>query len=274
LAGGTGTLIDPLSGLIADLSIRARLPQIEVAVGDDVTSLVFRVLDPPTAADKAALANFAERHGLQVFLQPGGLDSVFPLYPDEPRPLSYRLDEFDLGIEFEATDFVQVNRSVNEQLVSRVIELLQVAETDRVLDLYCGIGNFSLPLARRAAQVLGLEIEQTQVTRAVDNAARNGLENVEFRSRDLSRLDGRERWIAEQWDRVLLDPARSGAAEPVAHMRAIGAARIVYVSCHPGTLARDAGSLVRDAGYRLEAAGIVDMFPHTAHVESIAVFVK
>jgi len=274
LAAGTGGLIDPLSELIAGLSIRSRLPQIELAAGDDVTTLVFRVLDPPSDADRLALSQFGRQHNLQIVLQPGGPDSLESLFPETPVTLSYALPEFDLDIEFAATDFVQVNSRVNELLIATAIDLLQLSGQQRVLDLYCGIGNFSLPLARRAAHVLGLEGESAQVSRARENARHNGLQNVEFLTADLSQVDGSESWLRQNWDRVLLDPARSGAQEIVIRLAAVAASRIVYVSCHPGTLARDAGLLVREAGYRLEAAGIVDMFPHTGHVESMAVFSK
>jgi 23S rRNA (uracil1939-C5)-methyltransferase len=272
LAKPVDSLIDPLSELIERLSIRNRLPQIEVAVADNVTTLVFRVLDPPTAEDEAALTVFAREHGVQISLQSGGLDTVQPMQP--PLPLTYTLPDFDIEIEFEATDFIQVNGRVNRLMVAAAIDLLQVSDEHRVLDLFCGIGNFSLPLARQASHVLGIEGEVRQVERARQNASRNNIDNCEFRCADLSVADSKERWLGASWDRVLLDPARSGAQELVSKMSSIGAERLVYVSCHPGTLARDAGILVREQGYQLEAAGIIDMFPHTAHVESIAVFQK
>jgi 23S rRNA (uracil1939-C5)-methyltransferase len=273
LADPVGSLIDPLSELIGRLSIRSRLPQIEVAVGDNVTELVFRVLDPPTADDRSVLAAFAASKGVQVALQHGGPDSVEPLAGDA-LPLIYSLPDFGIDIEFGATDFVQVNGNVNRLMVAKAIELLDVSADQRVLDLYCGIGNFSLPLATRAKRVLGIEGESWQVDRARENAARNGIRNCEFTKTDLSAIDGGESWIRAGWDRVLLDPARSGALEAVGQIDRIGASRIVYVSCHPGTLARDAGILVHEKEYRLEAAGIIDMFPHTGHVESLAVFQK
>jgi 23S rRNA (uracil1939-C5)-methyltransferase len=275
LAAPLDSLIDPLSDLIGKLTIRTRLPQIEVAVADNAVTLVFRVLDPPTDEDKTLLAAFGEEHSVQMFLQPGGLDSIAPLSPGaELEALYYRLDEFDISIEFEGTDFIQVNRGVNARMVSHAIELLQPGAEDRVLDLYCGIGNFSLPLARHCAYVLGIEGEQRQVERARANAERNGIENCDFLSTDLSKIDGSESWLGEHWDSVLLDPARSGAMEVVNHIQALNPQRIVYISCHPGTLARDSGELVQKHGFHLEAAGIIDMFPHTAHVESIAVFDK
>lgn len=275
LAKPVDGLIDPLSDLIGRLSVRRRLPQVEVAVADNVTELVFRVLDPPTENDIAELAAFAAEFNVQIALQPGGPDSVYHLASASPvQPLHYSLPEFDVTIGFDATDFVQVNGPVNRLMVSRAIELLALEPEHRVLDLYCGIGNFSLPIARKAGHVLAIEGEAQQVRRANDNAQLNNIGNCEFRQADLTKITGDERWVREPWDRVLLDPARSGALEVVESIPVIGAPRIVYVSCHPGTLARDAGILVRQHGYTLEAAGIIDMFPHTGHVESLAVFQK
>jgi 23S rRNA (uracil1939-C5)-methyltransferase len=268
-------MIDSLSDLVGRLSIRARLPQIEVAVADNDIALVFRVLDPPTDADKAEFIAFGEAKGVRIYLQPAGLDSVALLYPESQlEPLHYSLAAFDISIAFEPVDFVQVNKDINERMVSFAIEQLQVGPDDRVLDLYCGIGNFSLPLARQAGTVLGVEGEASLVARAGENAKRNKLTNAEFRVADLSKIDGSEAWVRSGWDRVLLDPARSGAADVVSRMHLFGPQRIVYVSCHPGTLARDAGTLVHEQGYRLAAAGIIDMFPHTAHVESVGIFTR
>jgi 23S rRNA (uracil1939-C5)-methyltransferase len=272
LAHPVDGLLDPLSDLIGRLSIRSRLPQIEVAIADNVTSLVFRVLDPPGGEDIEALRAFGTEHGLQIGIQPGGPDSIVPLLGEEA--LIYELPDFDVEIAFGATDFVQVNGSVNRRMVKLAVDLLQVEADNAVLDLYCGIGNFSLPLARKARQVLAVEGEAKQVERGRSNADRNGIANCEFRQADLSHIDGTESWLGNGWDRMLLDPARSGAQEIVACAPRIGASRIVYVSCHPGTLARDDGTLVHTHGYDLEAAGIIDMFPHTGHVESLAVFQK
>lgn len=274
LARPVDGLLDALSELVGSLGIRSRVPQIEVAVADSATALVFRVLDAPDSADREQLAAFAARFDVQVWLQPGGLGSLVPLAPADPVPLSYDLPAFDVTIRFEPVDFVQVNGEINRLMVERAIALLDVDSTHRALDLYCGIGNFSLPLARRAAEVLGIEGEETLVARAAANAARNGITNARFRRADLSAVDGREDWMRQTWDRLLLDPARNGAAELVEHLPRLAPGRVVYVSCHPGTLARDAGVIVNTHGYRLEAAGIIDMFPHTAHVESVAVFTK
>lgn len=274
LAHPVDALIDPLSELVGSLSIRRRVPQIEVAVGDDRTALVFRVLDPPGDDDLRALRAFADEHAVEVLLQSGGPQDVATLSGEPATPLEYFLPDFDLCIAFGPTDFVQVNGAVNRRLVGHATDLLDVDPSHRVLDLFCGIGNFTLPLARRGDRVLGIEGEAAQVERARQNARSNGIENCEFRVADLAAVDGGESWFGEGWDRLLLDPARSGAEALARSMARLGPSRIVYVSCHPGTLARDAGILVREQGYRLEAAGIVDMFPHTGHVESIAVFQK
>lgn len=274
LASPVDSLLDPLSEMIGQLGISARVPQVEVATGDNVTELVFRVLDPPSDADLAVLSDFAATHDLQIALQSGGPDSVVPLNADDYKALVYELPDFSIDIEFRATDFVQVNGPVNRLMVSAAIDYLDLDADHSVLDLYCGIGNFSLPLARRAARVLGVEGEKPQVDQSRHNAARNDIANCEFRQADLGKIDGSESWLRQGWDRLLLDPARTGAAEIVGCVEVTGAPRIVYVSCHPGTLARDAATLVHDKGYSLEAAGIIDMFPHTGHVESVAVLQK
>ena len=275
LATPVDSMLDDLSELVGGLSLRARLPQIEVAVAENDIALVFRVLDPPNDADIGLFRAFGKDHGLRIYLQTGGLDTVALLYPESVSDsLFYTLPEFDIRVDFEPIDFVQVNSEINQRMVHFAVEQLDAGPDDRVLDLFCGIGNFSLPLARKAGTVLGVEGEQTLVRRATENAALNGLENVSFRVADLSKIDGTEGWVREGWDRMLLDPARSGADEVVTRMHLFKPQRIVYVSCHPGTLARDADTLVHEQGYKLESAGIIDMFPHTAHVESIAVFTK
>ncbi|MBT8091526.1 MAG: 23S rRNA (uracil(1939)-C(5))-methyltransferase RlmD [Gammaproteobacteria bacterium] len=273
LAEPVDDMIAELSELVGSLSIRARVPQIEVAVAENAIALVFRVLDPPSTADKAALIKFGEDRQLRIYLQSGGLHTIEILYaPGSLEPLHYTLPDFDIEIAFEPVDFVQVNSEINRRMVRFAVDQLGARTGDRVLDLYCGIGNFSLPLARTAGTVIGVEGDAGLVARANDNALRNGIENAEFRVADLSKIDGTEGWIKAGCDRMLLDPARSGAAEVVERMHLFEPQRIVYVSCHPGTLARDAGTLVNEKGYQLEAAGIIDMFPHTAHVESVAIF--
>ena len=268
-------LLDRLSELIGSLSIRSRLPQIEVAVAENATSLVFRVLDSPTDSDLSLFKEFGEERDMRIYLQTGGPESISLLQPAGPLPpLSYTLPDFDIVIEFEATDFVQVNGAVNRRMVATALELLNPGPDDRILDLFCGIGNFSLPLARHCSHVLGVEIDQSLVARAKANAERNGISNCEFCAADLNLIDGTEPWLNRNWTGLLLDPARSGALEVVRHVGRIEPSRIVYISCHPESLARDLNALVVHAGFRLEAAGIIDMFPHTGHVESIALLKK
>lgn len=271
LAEPVGALIEPLAELIGELSIRERLPQIEVAVAENATALVARVLDEPSVADKALLSGFAARHGVEFYLQPGGLDTVAPLAPPA-TPLRYRLPEFDVEIGFTPSDFIQVNADINAKAVSLALSLLEPAPGDTVLDLFCGLGNFTLPLARRAARVMGVEGEAGLVERARANARANGIDNTEFHVADLARDPGDLSWARESSQRVLLDPPRAGAAGVLPLIGRLRPARIVYVSCHPASMARDAGVLVNELGFRLHAAGVMDMFPHTAHVESIAVF--
>lgn len=266
-------LIEPLSVLVGGLAIRSRLPQVEATVADNATALVLRVLDPPTPADLEAMAAFAAEHGVRIYLQPGNPESVSLLDTGGPQEdLYYRLPSFDVALTFGPTDFIQVHAEVNRLMVDRAVELLAPTPADRVLDLYCGIGNFTLPLARRAGAVSGLEGAAAAVLRGRHNAARAGLTNAVFTEADLAGAGVEGAWTRERFDLVLLDPPRTGAAELLPALGRLAPRRIVYVSCHPGTLARDAGILVRDHGYNLVQAGVMDMFPHTSHVESMAVF--
>jgi len=269
-------LIVPLSELLTALSVRNRVPQIEVAVADNAVALVVRVLEPLTDADRALLLGFGREHSVQMFLQPGGYETVAPMEPVEP--LAYRLPSFDLTLQFLPTDFIQVNGPLNLQMIDRAVALLALTPDDRVLDLFCGLGNFSLPLARRAGQVVGVEGEASLVARARDNAARNGLENAQFFTANLADESLGSGQFSNVWagkfDKVLLDPPRAGAKEVLPVVAKSGADTVLYISCHPGSLARDAGILVHEHGYKLQAAGVMDMFPHTAHVESAALFVK
>ncbi|HYW93217.1 MAG TPA: 23S rRNA (uracil(1939)-C(5))-methyltransferase RlmD [Gammaproteobacteria bacterium] len=269
-----GDRLEALSGLIGSLDIRRRVPQVEVAVGDDAIALVLRVLAEPGAADRERLGAFAQREGIRIYLQPGGTDSVRPLEGDD-APLRYALDEGNITIGFRPTDFTQVNPGINRVMVDQAMALLRPQGT-RVLDLFCGLGNFTLPLARRARQVTGVEGDATLVRRARENAAANRLANVTFHAADLHdpALLRDAPWFAQRFDRVLLDPPRSGAREVLDRIAAAGAERVVYVSCHPASLARDAGILAGDHGYRLEAAGVMDMFPQTSHVEAMACFAR
>jgi len=271
LAPPAGKLIDPLATLVAGLSIAARVPQAEVAVSEQTCAIVLRVLDPPTDADLEALRAFETQHPVRIYLQSGGVDTVRPLQPDVPL-LGYSLPSFGLSLEFAPTDFIQVNGALNEAMVSRAVELLGLEPGHAVLDLFCGLGNFSLPLATRAREVVGIEGDAGLVARAGRNAARNGIANAVFYTGDLMAGAFDAPWALRRYDRVLLDPPRAGAREVLPVVGRSGAGRVVYISCHPGSLARDAGILVRDHGFRLAAAGVMDMFPHTTHVEAVAVF--
>ncbi len=265
-----GERLEDLAALIQGLSIPDRIPQIEVACGDDRAAVVFRHLDPLTSNDAAALDAFGREHGLLILLQPGDESTVAPVAPGHDVPLTYRLPEFDVEIAFRPTDFTQVNAEVNRRMVGQAVEWLEPAPGHKILELFCGLGNFSLPLARAGAEVTGLEGEEGLVARARLNAAANGLE-ARFEAADLAR-SGAWPVPAAPYDAVLLDPPRTGAAETLDTVARSGASRVVYCSCGPATLARDAGTLVHDHGFRLTALGVMDMFPHTAHVESFAVF--
>jgi 23S rRNA (uracil1939-C5)-methyltransferase len=269
LPPSVSALIAPLRELVGALSIRERMPQIEVAVGDGLVVLVFRILNPLTAADETLLRGFADRHGIQLWLQPAGPASARLFHPADAPPLCYRLPEFGVRIDFLPTDFTQVNHAVNEMLVRRAVRLLAPRPGERVLDLFCGLGNFSLPLAACGAQVIGLEGNRGLVERARQNAAANALV-AQFEIADLFDEAACARLPA--CHAMLVDPPREGAIEVVKAIGEGGPDRIVYVSCDPATLARDAGVLVHLKGFRLAAAGVANMFPHTAHVESIALF--
>ena len=260
----------PLGEMVGKTSLWRRLPQVELAAGEEAQAVVFRVLDEPSETDLGSFDEFGRQWNLDVYLQPGGPGTVRPLDPERTRRLAYRLAEFDVEIEFAPTDFLQINSRVNESLVAQVIRLLELDPTDRVLDLYCGLGNFSLPLARRAGHVLGVEGDGGLVARAAANARLNGLENASFSACDLN--ESGWRFLREAWDVVILDPPRSGADTVVNQMAAMKPRRIAYVSCHPATMARDARTLVESRGYRLLCAGVADMFPHTHHVEAVALF--
>ena len=285
-------LLPEMRKLVMGLSIVDRMPQIEIAVGEPedfqsedpkkskpVTALVFRNLKPLTTDDERLLKEFADRHQVWVWLQPKGIETVAPFYPETGK-LCYRLPEFEIEMPFKPADFTQVNHMMNRALVSRAIRLLEVKPTDRVLDLFCGIGNFTLPLARKAKQVLGIEGLASLTTRAKANAEHNGLvDKVSFMQSDLFEVTPETiaSWgKAERW---LMDPPREGAMEIARALAELHLQqsqllpqRIVYVSCNPKTLARDVEVLCHQAGYRLTSAGIINMFPHTSHVESMAVF--
>lgn len=285
-------LLPELRNLVMGLSIVDRMPQIEVAVGEPedpqsldskkqqaVVALVFRILSPLTEADEQLLRDFADQHQVWIWLQPKGIESVAPFYPLAGK-LCYRLPEFEIEMPFKPADFTQVNHMMNRSLVSKAIRLLDVKPSDRVLDLFCGIGNFTLPLARKAASVLGIEGLESLTTRAQENAIHNGLqEKVSFMCSNLFEVSAQTIASWGKADRWLMDPPREGAMEICLALAQLHEQsnpllpkRIVYVSCNPKTLARDTEILCYQAAYVLKSAGIVNMFPHTSHVESIAVF--
>lgn len=266
-------LLPALRALIAGLSIPDRLPQIEVACGDNAVTLVFRHLRPLTADDRDRLTAFAQTHAVQVYLQAAGPESATALWPAAPTTLHYRLPEFDITLSFEPTDFIQVNGVVNRRLVQQGVALLELAPNDTVLDLFCGLGNFTLAAARHAGAVVGLEADAGLVHRARINAAANGITNAHFEAVDLYQDSDAPLW-PQTFNKVLLDPPRAGAIEALKRLALTPPARIVYVSCNPATLARDAAYLVNVLGYRFAAAGVADMFPHTSHVESMALFTR
>ena len=269
-----GTRISELKELLYKLQARRSIAQIEVAVGDDTAALVLRNLEPLLQSDLDALLDYVKARNLHLYLQPGGPASVYRVWPEQGEDrLSYRLEEFGVTLKFHPTDFTQVNAGINRQMVSRALQWLDPQPHERVLDLFCGLGNFTLPLATKAGHVVGVEGDEAMVVRGRENARFNGLDNIAFHGANLQADFTQESWAKEGFDKILIDPPRSGALEVVQYLPKFGAKRIVYVSCNPATLARDAGVLVAQ-GYRLLRAGVMDMFPHTTHVESIAVFEK
>lgn len=279
------TLIAPLRAFLAALECRYTIPQIEVAVGErsaagvdgmhaaEEVVLIVRHLEPLSAQDADAFVQFARQHAVQMYFQPKGADSVHKVWPEDGVDrLYYHLPEFALRMAFHPTDFTQVNGELNRHMIHRAIEMLDPQADEQILDLFCGLGNFTLPLATRSQYVVGVEGSEEMVRRGSENARHNGLENVEFHAANLCVDFGANSWATRQYDKILLDPPRSGALEIIPVVAAMKAAKIVYISCNPATLARDAGELVKH-GYVLTRAGVMDMFPHTSHVESIAEFV-
>lgn len=262
-----------LRELIGQLSIFDRMPQVELAIGDQVDVMVLRIMEPLNEADEQLLRDYADQHRVQFWLQPKGPDTAYAFYPLDAPALTYSLPEFKVVMPFRPTEFTQVNPQINQVLVSRALRLLDPQPGERIADMFCGLGNFTLPIARRGATVLGMEGSQGLVERARENAALNSLADVtEFQVANLFEMT--EETLAQlgPFDKMLIDPPRDGAIELIKSLGENGPSRIVYVSCSPSTLARDAGVLVNTKGYRLLQAGVVNMFPHTAHVESIAVF--
>ncbi|MBP8120973.1 MAG: 23S rRNA (uracil(1939)-C(5))-methyltransferase RlmD [Burkholderiales bacterium] len=276
LAGGVGRMIDPLREVMSSLDMRERIPQIEVAVGERVTALVLRLLEPLTPGDEVKLKAFADIHKVQWWVQVKGPETAVPWYPLDAPDLTYTLPEFGLELNFRPTEFTQVNHQVNRLMVKRAVDLLDPQSGETIADLFCGLGNFSLPIAQRGANVIGVEGSEALTTRAMENAIRNGLQQrSRFFAADLYTDQEAAMKKVPPVSKMLIDPPRDGAIEVC---KLLGPdlrpelKRIVYVACSPGTLARDAGVLTQMHGFVLKAAGVVNMFPHTAHVESIALF--
>jgi 23S rRNA (uracil1939-C5)-methyltransferase len=273
LANPVGNLITALRELISSLAAFEQIAQIEVAIGDAQTALVFRNLVTLDETDHNKLIDFAKQHTLDLYLQSGGPDTVTKIWPlNEGDLLYYTLPAFDLKLWFHPLDFIQINPEINRKMIPMALNLLELKSTDKVLDLFCGLGNFTLPIARTAQQVTGVEGSTLMVKRAAVNAIANNINNVDFHMADLTQ-PVTATWAKQRYDKLLLDPARAGAKEVIEMIPQWQPQRIVYVSCNPATLARDAGLLLQQ-GYHLQSAGIIDMFPQTNHVESIALFLR
>ncbi|MCK5725779.1 MAG: 23S rRNA (uracil(1939)-C(5))-methyltransferase RlmD [Thiotrichaceae bacterium] len=273
LHASVGKRLEAMQELVGSMDAKEALPQIEVAVGDNNISLIFRHLVDLTTNDQMKLIAFGKAFDFQIYLQSGGPDTVTLLYPEQAE-LYYEHPEFDTRVDFTPQDFIQVNTEINRQMVIKAVQLLELTPDDKVLDLFCGLGNFTLPIAKTAKTVVGVEGDLKMVQRAKKIARANGVENTEYHFCNLMGELQNEKWLKTHYDKILIDPPRLGAKEVIEHFAKLKAKRIVYVSCHPATLARDAGELVHTHGYQLLSAGVMDMFPHTAHVESIAVFEK
>ncbi len=281
LHASVGEIIEDLARCINQMEAKRLIAQIEVAVGDNQTVLVFRHLEELSAEDRKILTDFCEARSLVCYLQAGKPDDLELLTPQQAETLHYFLptdDESstkDLKIEFQPSDFTQVNPEINKRMVLNAIDYLDLKPADKVLDLFSGLGNFSLAMAKHCQQVTAVEGSLVMVKKARDNALLNGVSNVEFIYADLYGDEVLSApWLKQKYNKILLDPPRPGAAEILPALKKMQATNIVYVSCHPATLARDAAVLVNDLGYKLKQAGIMNMFPHTGHVESIAVFEK
>lgn len=271
-----GQLLVPLQQLIHKLNAFQAIPQIEAALGDEMIGLVFRHLVPLELSDQMQLQTFAQQHHIQLYLQPGNESSTHCIWPENPKLLSYSVENKGykpLELLFEPRHFVQINAEINQAMIQQAMELLSPNFSDRILDLFCGLGNFSLPLATRCQFVVGIEGYAELVERAKANARHNAINNTQFYVADLTGSILKEDWAQQTFNKILLDPPRSGALEIILQIAHWNVERIVYVSCNPASLARDAGELVKQ-GYSLEQAGIMDMFPQTHHSEAICLFTK
>jgi 23S rRNA (uracil1939-C5)-methyltransferase len=268
-----GMRLISFGNLIKSLSCADKIAQIEVAIADDISAFVFRNLVELTAEDKQKLIDYAKEESIAIYLQPKGPDTVTPLYPENPR-LQYSLPDYDVTLDFLPTDFTQVNQDINPKMIRLALALLDLNKDDHVLELFCGLGNFTLPMARFAKQITGVEGDAGLIQRANKNAEQNNITNTDLHVANLMEDVSACSWLKKGYDKLLLDPPRSGAKEMLPYIAKMDIKHIVYVSCNPSTLARDAGTLVNEMGYSLVKTGIMDMFPHTAHVESIALFTK
>lgn len=269
-----GHLIENLKILIKDLHAYQSIPQIEVAAGDDAGALIFRHLAPLNNEDINRLIAFGQQHDIDIYLQPNKPENLRLIWPpDKPQRLTYQLPAYALTFAFHPTDFTQINPAINRQMIERALNLLEVNANDIILDLFCGLGNFTLPLAKYAGKVTGVEGSAAMIARAQENAERNNIHNVEFFVANLAESVNHAPWLKQNYNKILLDPPRTGALEIIKQLAELAAEKILYVSCNPATLARDAKELIAQ-GYKLTQAGIMDMFPHTQHVEAIALFIK
>ena len=264
-----------LRALIAQMDAKHSIAQVEVAAGDEEVALIFRNLNPLSSDDEARIKVFAEQYNYKIFLQPSGPDSVYCIYPSQENDyLSYQLPDYNIAFQFHPTDFTQVNAALNRSMVRLALQLMDLKSSDRVLDLFCGLGNFSLPMAKFCSYLVGVEGSQAMVERAAMNAQANNITNLNFYAANLDDVEEVKNIVQQTFNKVLIDPPRSGALELVKQIDKLNPERIVYVSCNPITLARDTDILVNQKGYILLKAGVMDMFPHTTHVESIALFEK
>ena len=269
-----GQSLGQLETTIASLSRPDRIPQVEVVAGDDTLAIVLRHLDPLTDADLSALQRLGQQTGWHVYLQPKGPQTINRLWPsDGYERLTYRIGEFGLEYQFTVTDFTQINAVINRSMISQAMDLLELQGTERVLDLFCGLGNFTLAAASRCASVVGVEVSETMVERVLQNARHNSLNNVSAVAFDLTKSITEQPFAQELWDTLIVDPPRSGAKEVLEELPLKNIARVLYVSCNPATLARDV-KILSGRGFLMTHLGIMDMFPHTAHIESMALFVK
>jgi 23S rRNA (uracil1939-C5)-methyltransferase len=264
-------LLKPLASMIGKLVIRQHVAQIEASIADDDVALIIRHLKQIREADEKILLDFAEEHSVRIYSQSKGPNTIVELTKKD-RALYFDMPAYNIRMEFLPSDFIQVNAKMNEKMIAHAIDLLEISEDDVVLDLFCGLGNFTLPLATKVKQMVGIEGDQALVDRAIHNAKLNQLDNVEFYEADLRRNHENSEWFKKDYTKVLIDPPRSGAWEVLPLIAQTKADTLLYVSCHPASLARDTDRLVNELGFKLVNAGVMDMFPHTSHVESIALF--